>query len=119
MRKRHAIGMVASLVLLAQEGGAVAQSSDTSSANEMMQGCREPANATARHLPLQSECIGTVRTMLYFSRSHFGACSPDWANVGQALRVIVRYVDQRPERMHERFEFLALEALQQAWPCKR
>jgi hypothetical protein len=33
--------------------------------------------------------------------------------------MIVLYIDQRPERMNERFEDLALEAMQQAWPCKR
>jgi hypothetical protein len=38
---------------------------------------------------------------------------------GQAVGVVVRYIDQRPERMHEKFMTLALEALQQAWPCRR
>jgi hypothetical protein len=44
---------------------------------------------------------------------------PIGANVGQALRLVVAYVDERPERMQEDFEKLALEALQQAWPCRR
>jgi hypothetical protein len=33
------------------------------------------------------------------------------ANVEQAIRVIVLYIDQRPARMHEEFLHLALEAL--------
>jgi hypothetical protein len=58
--------------------------------------------------------------MGYFSRSHFGVCIPDDdAYSMQIIRVIVRYINERPERMHEHFELLALEALQQAWPCRR
>jgi Rap1a immunity proteins len=29
------------------------------------------------------------------------------------------YIEARPERMHEPFRKLALEALGEAWPCKR
>ena len=35
----------------------------------------------------------------------------------QAVRVVVAYIDQRPARAHETFEFLAFEALERAWPC--
>jgi Rap1a immunity proteins len=48
-----------------------------------------------------------------------GFCVPDRSTVGQAVRVVVAYIDQRPERMHEYFEVLALEALRRAWPCRR
>jgi len=40
-------------------------------------------------------------------------CAPDGATVRQALTAIVRYIDERPERMREHFELLALEAVQQ------
>jgi hypothetical protein len=36
----------------------------------------------------------------------------------QLVRVVVAYIDARPERMHESFAVVALEALQAAWPCK-
>ena len=36
----------------------------------------------------------------------------------QVIRVIVAYIDKRPERMHEDFALLTLEALKNAWPCK-
>jgi Rap1a immunity proteins len=39
--------------------------------------------------------------------------------MGQAVKAVVAYIDQHPERLHERFEVLALEAMQQAWPCRR
>jgi hypothetical protein len=56
--------------------------------------------------------------MMYVAASR-GICPPDGTTVGHAVRVIVTYIDQRPERMREQFEALALEALQQAWPCRR
>jgi hypothetical protein len=36
----------------------------------------------------------------------------------QAARVIVRYIEARPQRMHESFVSLVIEALHDAWPCK-
>ena len=38
---------------------------------------------------------------------------------GQSVAVVVKYIQERPERMHEDFGKLALEALIAAWPCKR
>jgi hypothetical protein len=35
------------------------------------------------------------------------------------VAVVIKYIEARPERMHERFGDLALEALTAAWPCKR
>jgi hypothetical protein len=44
--------------------------------------------------------------------------APDGVTVGQEARVVVAYIDARPERMHQRFDYFALEALRTAWPCK-
>jgi Rap1a immunity proteins len=115
----HAIGIAAALALLAQQGSALAQSQlHGGSANNAMQGCRELVNQSNRHTQLQRECASTVRTMIYVAASR-GICPPDGATVGHAVRVIVAYIDQRLERMDEQFEALAIEALQQAWPCRR
>lgn len=46
-------------------------------------------------------------------------CAPGAVTKGQALKVVVQYIDQRPARMHEDFMKLAVEALQAAWPCKK
>src|SRR5262249_1814763 len=114
--KRHAIGIAAALALLGQQGMASAQGS----ANTVMLGCR---NDLSQHddknqVYLSAMCTGIIRTMFYFG-SRLGFCIPDGTNAGQAIRVVVLYIDQRPARMHERFEDLALEAMQKAWPCRR
>jgi hypothetical protein len=39
--------------------------------------------------------------------------------VAQQVRIVAAYIDARPNRLHEDFRVLALEALKDAWPCKR
>ena len=120
MGKRHAIGIAAALALLGQQGSASAQSKpDTSSANVMMPGCRNFLLDDPPATYMTGMCTGIVQTLFFFSRSRFGICIPDGADVGEAVRVIILYIEQRPARMQERFDVLALEALQHVWPCRR
>ncbi|WP_369412695.1 Rap1a/Tai family immunity protein [Neoroseomonas alba] len=79
-----------------------------------MTGCRDfiarrPVNAYAQGL-----CAGKVETV-----ASLVACFPPEATVGQMIRVVARYIDERPARLHENFIVLARDALQQAWPCRR
>jgi hypothetical protein len=43
---------------------------------------------------------------------------PAGVTIGQEIRVVIRYIERRPSRMHEPFASLALEALHDAWPCR-
>jgi hypothetical protein len=43
---------------------------------------------------------------------------PSGVTTVQQVRVVVSYVEARPERMHESFRLLAFEALQAAWPYR-
>jgi hypothetical protein len=105
-------------MLLGQHSTAFSQTSD-SSANDVMPGGRDTLrNGGDQDLLLMGMCIGAVRTMLHFG-SALGSCAPAAASVSRTIRVVVYYIDQRPARLHERFEDLALEALQQEWPCGR
>ena len=117
--RRYGIGIAACLALLAQQGAAVAQSRDIVSANYVMPGCRELVGGSQRELGLQGLCHGIVGIMFHFWRSQLGICFPDGTNVEQAVRVVIRYIDRQPERMHESFVELALEAMREAWPCRR
>jgi hypothetical protein len=112
MWKRHAIGITACLALLGPQASEAAT-------NQVIPGCRDFIDHTDRNPFLQGQCGGIIATIFYFGRTHFGVCRPVGSNVGQALRLVVAYVDERPERMQDDFERLALEALQQAWPCGR
>jgi hypothetical protein len=41
------------------------------------------------------------------------------AACGQIRQVIIQYIDALPQRPHEVFLDLAIEALQLAWPCQK
>jgi hypothetical protein len=46
-------------------------------------------------------------------------CTPDGGTNEQIIRVIIKYIEARPARMHESFLRLALEAMVEAWPCPK
>jgi Rap1a immunity proteins len=43
---------------------------------------------------------------------------PNNVTVTQVTRVVVSYIEAHPDRMHELFAWLAVEALRDAWPCR-
>lgn len=97
---------------------AQAQSDDVASANYVMPGCRGFMERETRNTHVEGTCNGIVRAMFFFGSTNLGFCPPKGATVGQAVRVIIAYVDQRPAQMHLPFEVLALRALTGSWPCK-
>jgi hypothetical protein len=42
---------------------------------------------------------------------------PEGVTLIQAILVVIKYIEDRPNRLHEGFEGLVLEALTHAWPC--
>ena len=111
---------LAVVILLVLAMPASAQSSAPSSANEMLSGCKGLAGdrtPPAREALRQGRCAGYVAGLVY-ARSVF-LCVPEGATPEQGIRVVIKYIEARPERMHEPFGKLALEALEEAWPCKR
>jgi hypothetical protein len=90
------------------------------SANEMLSGCKgliSEKTPPLREALRQGRCAGYVAGLVY-ARSVF-LCVPEGATPEQGVRVVIKYIEARPERMHEPFGKLALEALEEAWPCKR
>lgn len=46
-------------------------------------------------------------------------CVPANATVGQVARVLVKFLEDNPNRLHEPVGLLYMEALYDAFPCKR
>jgi len=94
--------------------------SDFNSANYIMPGCRvllepdPPKDMNAKFLSAQ--CGAIVGGLVYASSSN--VCAPKDATREQSVRVVVKYIDDLPARLHEPFFALALEALRAVWPCK-
>jgi len=59
-------------------------------------------------------CMGQV---IGIAHGDSRICRPVGSNNEQSVRVVLTYITARPARMHERFMFLATEALRAAWPC--
>ena len=111
---------LAVVILLALTVPVSAQGNPQSSANEMLSGCKgliSDKTPPLRDALRQGRCAGYVAGLVY-ARSVF-LCVPEGATPEQGVRVVIKYIEARPERMHEPFGKLALEALEEAWPCKR
>jgi hypothetical protein len=64
----------------------------------------------------EGTCIGTIAGIREAAKD---ICWPDEADLDQVILVVIKYIDERPQRWHERFSKLAYEALKAAWPCKQ
>jgi hypothetical protein len=62
------------------------------------------------------DSLRRIRTVL---KEEFASCAPDSVTNDQALRVVVKYLEENPKFLHQHFDLLALIAMQDAWPCKK
>jgi hypothetical protein len=46
-------------------------------------------------------------------------CLPKGVITEQGLKVLVKYMDDHPEKLHDRTAELAFRAFVKAWPCSR
>jgi hypothetical protein len=68
----------------------------------------------------QGMCAGSIGTLLFLGDAlpdQYRVCRPPGAVLNDALRIVVSHIEANPERMHENFNGLAMEALSAGWPC--
>jgi hypothetical protein len=66
-------------------------------------------------------CEGMIETAMYFSPNllpDVRACPPALGSVLESARVLLRYLDQNPDRLNVPGITLAFEAFRDAWPCQ-
>ncbi len=112
-----------------------AAAQNTSSANYILPGCQDFLNLKQPHTDRQGFCAGTVAGISFVGKdlrrlrpaypSESDAVTwlycldiPEKVTLMQLVRGVIAYIDARPQRMHESFNDLALEALRTAWPCR-
>jgi Rap1a immunity proteins len=126
VRKRRwtILGGAVALALTATAAGAVEK--DTSSANYMMPGCKyglDPDKGPSILMFDAGVCVGIVGGIAHMldprNRGDWCADIPASATRQQMVRVVVRFIEARPNLMHQDFMLLALMALADAWPCKK
>jgi hypothetical protein len=107
-------------MLIALTATAAAESSPRTSADMLLPGCEILIGAdprgSAELLADAGHCYGLIEGLSYASRA-LGFCPPADATLAQMARVIIAYIEARPERMHENLPALAVEAQRRAWPC--
>jgi hypothetical protein len=119
---RHDASLALVFALLAAALGAQsadAQQPNLTSANVFVPECQKflANNATDFGPGL---CSGIVYVLGYVGKAlppQFSSCIPDSTTNAQGVRVVLAYIERRPQRMHEDFRRLAIEALHEAWPC--
>jgi hypothetical protein len=71
----------------------------------------------------EGQCAGVIDALVWvrdpFLADAYRFCAPADIPPSQAHRVVLTYLEQHPEKLHQDFKGLAFEALQQAWPCPK
>lgn len=104
----------AGVLALATASAGTRAEEDRHSANFWLPYCKSFVASNNKEPLAQGICAGIIEGL------GFASCAqiPDAVTRDQAVRVVVRYIEARPQRMHESFLPLAREALIAAWPCK-
>jgi hypothetical protein len=63
-------------------------------------------------------CVGAVEVLDDLGSGTKLFCPPEATNNLDRVRVIVTYIEARPERLKDGFGLMANEAMAKAWPCK-
>lgn len=94
-------------------------------AKDYMPGCRNILDPTSllRGRPPEAfyeagRCSGAIDAVVWtWRRLGRAGCVPVGLSTDEVTRVVVQYIDERPDRHSEVFFDLAFEALQWTWPC--
>jgi hypothetical protein len=66
-------------------------------------------------------CEGMVETAMLFSPNlpaDVRACPPAQGSILESVKVLLRYLDNNPDRLNEPGITLAIEAFRNDWPCR-
>lgn len=88
------------------------------SGNDMLPGCQD--YAAGRVTVGSGECTGyfdSVRRAMG-ELPTVGVCVPDGVVQRQMAQVVVKYLNDHPERLQMEMDLLALAAFRLAWPCR-
>jgi hypothetical protein len=110
----------AALTVLASNAAAQTNKGTDNSASAMYFGCK--AFVEDQPTAEANFCSGVVHALGFVGRllpPQLQACVPPDSTARQLAWVVVKYMDAHPQRMHEDFKLLTLEAFHDAWPCVR
>ena len=123
------------LLVLCLSASSTAAATGTGSGNDLLEQCNTAirfsdngklGEATASEAFRIGFCLGlvhgaveTIRAQqIGFGHTEFG-CIPDAIENGQAARIVVKYLKEHPDQLHQDDALLAISALRQAYPCSK
>ena len=98
-----------------------ADAQDPNSANYYVPACQQILADPPRLGFKVGLCAGLIEGLGYTAGllpDPFKSCAPKGVTNLQSARVVLAYIEHRPQRMHEDFRKLVLDALRDAWPCR-
>lgn len=123
MRTSISIAIAGLIIEAALIGSATAQS-NVQGVNLAFLGCKAFVEDQAKNAELVSAanfCSGVVHGLAYVGKilpPEQQSCAPPTSDARELARVVINYIEAHPQRMHEDFRMLVLEAFHNAWPCK-
>lgn len=113
---RYAVAILLALMLPANAAENLA------SANSYLPGCRDFIvdnwAGGAREAYQRGQCSGFIAGLIY-EAAGTSFCMPPGVTYEQGVRIVIAYIEARPQRLQESFGLLAREALMAVWPCQR
>ena len=80
----------------------------TTTGNALLEWCAEARD--------RGMCIGYSQATI---EGLGGFCPPEGVTLGQAIKIVVKYLNANPEYLHLRGMQLAMDAVVEAWPCEK
>lgn len=91
------------------------------SGNDLRKACQSVLDSgPARNALDAAFCLGFVRAAWELGpilEEHHKFCAPQNASLGQAIRVVAKYLDANPEITNRQAIVLTVAAFKSAWPC--
>jgi len=105
------------LVALALLGATSSAMAAATSATSSGAGCRTANERSVIDKVDAGFCSGIVEGTMWSLQIAKLVCLPNGMTLGQGLKVLVKYMDDHPEALHEKTAELAARAFVKAWPC--
>lgn len=115
------VGVVALVVLI---GSAGSTRGGFETGNEIFDNCREAVAKDSEEWQDVAYCQSYIagafdmaQLVMTMEETPKTICPPSGVTLGQAVRVVYKYLEENPARTNFSAAILVWEALKQAWPC--
>jgi hypothetical protein len=89
--------------------------------NDLLRRCEWQGENAAIKIMNDTFCLGIIAGYTDALRTSFRnseiVCMPNQAEWEQRKKVVLKYMNEHPEKLHEYYEVLIMEAMEEAFPC--